>query len=282
MGTGDASMEWLDGAKCVVCLTFDLDADISWRNILRRHKIERDNPVVLSLGQYGPKAAVPRILKLLKKHDVRAGFFIPGEVAERYPSSVMEIYTNGHEIGHHGYSHRNPASCSLKEEKEELEKGLSALMELTGKKPRGYRAPAADMSANTYSLLVEHGLIYNSTMMGDDVPYTVEREGKHIVELPIRWILDDWVFFGFNYFPALEYQSGISSHRKVFEIWSDEFNAVYEEGLYYMLTMHPQIMGIPSRAKMLEKLIQHMKSKKGVWFATPVEIAQFWIEIGGL
>jgi len=70
-------MEWKDGAKCAVCLTFDLDADISWRNILRRNKIDRDNPVVLSLGQYGPKAALPRILRILDRHEVKAGFYIP-------------------------------------------------------------------------------------------------------------------------------------------------------------------------------------------------------------
>ena len=269
-------MEWLDGARCVVCLTFDLDADISWRNILRRHGIERDNPVVLSQGQYGPKAGVPRILRLLKTHNLKAGFFIPGEVAERYPETVMEISGDGHEIGHHGYSHRNPASCSLLEEKEELEKGTEVLEELTGIKPMGYRAPAADMSANTLNLLSKHGFIYDSSMMGDDVPYAITTENSKIIELPIRWILDDWVYFGFNYFPPLEYQSGISSHRKVLEIWSDEFEAVYDEGLYFMLAMHPQIIGIPSRTKMLEKLIQLIKSREDVWFATPLEIGQFW------
>ena len=269
-------MEWLDGARCVVCLTFDLDADISWRNILRRHRIERDNPVVLSQGQYGPKAGVPRILRLLKTHNLKAGFFIPGEVAERYPETVMEISRDGHEVGHHGYSHRNPASCSLQEEKDELEKGTEVLENLTGKKPMGYRAPAADMSANTLNLLSKHGFIYDSSMMGDDVPYAITTENSKIIELPIRWILDDWVYFGFNYFPPLEYQSGISSHRKVLEIWSDEFEAVYDEGLYFMLAMHPQIIGIPSRTKMLEKLIQLIKSREDVWFATPLEIGQFW------
>jgi len=274
-------MEWLDGARCAVCLTFDLDADISWRNILRRHKIMRDNPVVLSQGQYGPKVGVPRILKLLKRYNLKAGFFIPGEVAERYPETVREINREGHEIGHHGYSHRNPASCSLSEEKIELEKGLEVLEKLTGKKPIGYRAPAADMSDNTLSLLCDYDFIYDSSMMGDDIPYVVKVKENEIVELPIRWILDDWVYFGFNYFPPLEYQSGISSHRKVFEIWSDEFEAVYEEGLYFMLAMHPQTMGIPSRTKMLEKLIQLMISKKGVWFATPREICRFWKEKRG-
>ena len=271
-------MSWPNKSNCAVCLTFDVDADVSWRNVLRRHKIERDNPVVLSQGQYEPRAAVPRVLRLLEKYDLKAGFFIPGEVAQKYPETVREIARRGHEIGHHGYSHRNPATLSLSEEKNELEQGMDILEELTKKKPTGYRAPAADLSENTLSLLAEYGLVYDSSLMGADVPYLVRAKEKEIVELPIKWILDDWVFFGFNYFPPLEYQSGIESHRTVFEIWRDEFEAVYEEGLYYMLITHPQITGIPSRAKMLEKLIQFIKSKKDVWFATPSEIAKFWRE----
>ncbi|MFX1472472.1 MAG: polysaccharide deacetylase [Promethearchaeota archaeon] len=271
-------MEWKNGAKCAVCLTFDLDADISWRNILKRNKIERDNPVVLSLGQYGPRAALPRILRLLDKHNVKACFYIPGEVAERYPDSVKDIASQGHEIGHHGYSHRNPASLGIKEEREELEKGFAALDSLIPERPQGYRAPATDMSENTYSLLAEHGLMYDSTMMGDDLPYIVDVGGKRMVELPFKWILDDWAFFGFNYFPPLEYQSGIDSHRKVYDIWYDEFEAVYEEGLYMMLVMHPQIMGVPSRAKMLENLIIKMKTDGDVWMATPLDVAKFWLQ----
>ncbi|MHA1993559.1 MAG: polysaccharide deacetylase family protein [Candidatus Hodarchaeales archaeon] len=273
-------MSWIDSKKCVVCLTFDLDAEISWRNILRRNKIQRDNPVVLSQGTYGPKAGVPRILRLLKKYNIKAGFFIPGEVAELYPDTVTDIYKDGHEIGHHGYSHKNPASCTLSEEKFEMEKGIEVLEDITGEKPIGYRAPAADLSENTLDLLHEYDLIYDSSMMGDDLPFTLKTKKKDIIELPIRWMLDDWPFFGFNYFPALEYQSGIDSHRKVYEIWADEFEAVYEEGLYFMLAMHPQLIGVPSRAKMLENLIEFMKLKQDIWFATPSEIAAFWKEKG--
>ena len=274
-------MEWKDGAKCTVCLTFDYDADTSWRNILRRNNIERNNPVVLSIGEYAPRAAVPRILRLLEKHEIKAGFFVPGEVADRFTESVTDIHKAGHEIAHHGYTHKNPARSTLDEEKEELERASEALAKISGVKPAGYRAPAADMSPHTYSLLVEHGMLYNSTMMNDDLPYFVESNGKKIVELPIRWMLDDWVHFGFNMFPSLAYQSGISSQEKVFEIWSAEFEAVYEEGLYFMLTMHPQIMGVPSRSKMLDRLIQLMKSKGDVWIATPKEVAEYWLEQRG-
>jgi peptidoglycan/xylan/chitin deacetylase (PgdA/CDA1 family) len=271
-------MEWKNGNRSAVCLTFDFDADISWRNILRRNNITRDNPVVLSLGKYGPRAALPRILKLLKNNEVKGGFFIPGEVAEKYPESVQDIDSAEHEIGHHGYSHKNPASCTPEEEKDEFEKGFKILKELTGKRTLGYRAPAADLSEITLELLAQKKLIYDTSMMTDDIPYFHKTNAGSLVELPWKWILDDWVHFGFNYFPKLEYQSGISSHRKVYEIWADEFEAVHEEGLYYMLVMHPQIMGVPSRAKMLDKLIKLMKSKGDVWFATPCEIAEYWME----
>jgi peptidoglycan/xylan/chitin deacetylase (PgdA/CDA1 family) len=275
------SIEWKNGNKVAVCLSFDFDADISWRNILRRNNIDRDNPVVLSLGKYAPRAALPRILKMLEKHEIKTGFFVPGEVAEKYPQSVEDIYSKGHEIGHHGYSHKNPASCTPTEEREEFNKGTEILENITGKKTSGYRAPAADLSEETLDILAQNNQIYDSSMMSDDIPFIHQTNAGPIVELPWKWILDDWVHFGFNYFPKLEYQSGISSHRKVFEIWSDEFEAVYEEGLYYMLVMHPQLMGVPSRSKMLEKLIKQMKVKGDVWFATPAEIANYWIETVG-
>ena len=56
---------------------------------------------------------------------------------------------------------------------------------------------------------------------------------------------------------------------------------IYDEGLYFMLTMHPQIIGVPSRSKLLDRLIQQMKSKGDVWFATPKEITEYWLEHGG-
>jgi len=42
--------------------------------------------------------------------------------------------------------------------------------------------------------------------------------------------------------------------------------------------MHPQIIGRFSRIRMLARLIEHMQSCEGVWFATPLEVATFWAE----
>jgi hypothetical protein len=43
----------------------------------------------------------------------------------------------------------------------------------------------------------------------------------------------------------------------------------------FILTMHPQVIGHRYRMKMLDRLVQHMKNKPGVWFATHEQIANY-------
>jgi peptidoglycan/xylan/chitin deacetylase (PgdA/CDA1 family) len=61
----------------------------------------------------------------------------------------------------------------------------------------------------------------------------------------------------------------------VFSIWAAEFEKAYEEGTLFVLTMHPKYIGHRSRMAMLEKLIQHIRTFKKVWFATHEDIARY-------
>src|SRR6266545_826623 len=91
------------GARLSVCLSFDFDAMSSWIGDV---KIKSDNPAQLSRGEFGA-IAVPRILELLRKHDIRTTFFIPGHTALAFPDAVRMIRDAGHEIGHHGWVHEH-------------------------------------------------------------------------------------------------------------------------------------------------------------------------------
>jgi len=54
----------------------------------------------------GPSTAVtPRVLDVLKQYDVKATFFIIGELAERNSSLVKRAVNEGHTIANHTYSH---------------------------------------------------------------------------------------------------------------------------------------------------------------------------------
>jgi peptidoglycan/xylan/chitin deacetylase (PgdA/CDA1 family) len=275
---------WKNGAKCAACLTFDCDGDISWKNIMERTGAVKEdgeyNPVVLSMGQYGPNVAIPRILRFLENHEIKGCFYVPGLLAEQRPELVKEMDRKGMEIGHHGYAHLNPSRLGEKGEREEMKKGLHALEEITGRRPKGYRAPAFDISSKTLDILVEEGFVYESNMMAWETPYVHEREKGKIVEIPFHWSTMDWTYFAFNFFPPLEYQSGISSQEAVFQIWSEEFEGLREEGALFTIVMHPQAIGRPSRMRMLDRIVKLMKSKRDVWIATPLEIAEYWIEQG--
>ena len=91
-------MNFPGNAKCVVLLTFDFDAELMWNSYPR-------TPGYTQRGQYGANVGVPRILSLLENHGIKVTFFWPGANAERYPELLKKVYTQGHEIGHHGYLH---------------------------------------------------------------------------------------------------------------------------------------------------------------------------------
>lgn len=268
-------MDAIQNSNMYVVLSFDVDGETLW---LSRDPSGATGPVMLSQGAYGPKTAVPRILRLLDEYDIRSTFFIPGWVAERYGKMCEEIMKNGHEIGHHGYLHEWPNRTEPEEERNSFARGLEILERVTGRKPLGYRSPGWEFSNITLSLLIEHGLKYSSNMMDSDVPYehVLEDRGTGLVELPVSWVLDDAAFFMFGLNTS---GYAIQNARQVLEIWIDEFEGLHNESQHniYTLTMHPQIIGRPSRMAILEKLIAYIREKSNVVFATGAEAAEQYI-----
>lgn len=246
-----------------VMLTFDLDAETLWTS---RDKANWERPVTLSQGRYGWKVGCGRVLDLLDRYAIEASFFIPGLVIERQPALAEEILARGHEIGHHSYSHAWVTTLTEAQEREEMEKGIEIIERISGRRPAGYRSPAAEFSPITLSLLREYGFGYSSNFFDDDEPYLLEIDGERtgIVELPFAWVLDDAPFFLYSITLP-----GRTMHppSSVLEGWIDEFDTLYQEERAFVLAMHPQIIGRPSRIKLLERLIQHIMSHPNVWFA---------------
>ena len=97
------------------------------------------------------------------------------------------------------------------------------------------------------------------------------------IEIPARWELDDYPAFVYSFQPPQpKGQDRISSYRGVLSNWKHEFEGYYAEGGCMTFMLHPQIIGIPGRAQMLEELLDVMLAKGDVWFATGIEIANWW------
>src|SRR5262245_48970311 len=153
----DTPVTWPGGAQCAVLLTFDVDAETNW---LAKDPANANRPGTLSQGAYEGKVGVASILKVLRDMgQVPATFFVQGWVAERHRAAVEGAVEQGHEIGHHGYSHRWVEPTDPAGEIEEMDKGLEALQRMLGVRPLGYRSPAGETSPNLFRLLVERGFL---------------------------------------------------------------------------------------------------------------------------
>lgn len=263
-----------NGPRVTACLGFDFDALSLWLGSLGS-----DSPSMISRGEFGA-AAIPRILDLLDRHDAHATFCIPGHSVYAYPDLVRRIRDAGHELGHHGWVHENPQKFDRDGERRNLERAFEAFDKVAGVRPRGYRSPAWDFSANTVDLLMEFGFEYDSSCMGSDVyPYYLRKgdnasftepyvfgEPIDLVEVPVTWGLDD--------FPPFEFvwgsNPGLTSPSDIEEIWRGDFDYAYRDNpnSVYALTMHPQVIGRGHRMLMLERLMQHIAGHDDVAFET--------------
>jgi len=276
------------GKKCAVCLTFDFDAISLWAGTFGT-----SSPVAVSRGEFGARVGVPRILELLDKYGIKATFFVPGHTADTFPEVTKLICEKGHEIGHHGYCHESPVNMKYEDEVKVLEKGVNSLKKVIGEAPKGYRSPDWDISQNTIDILLDHGFIYDSSLMRQDFnAYKCRRGDKvhtdracefgeetNLIEIPASWDMDD--FPPFEPYETQQHLSpGLSAPSAVFEIWSGNFDYMYRyvKGGIYILTCHPQVIGRGHRILMLDKLIRYIRKHPGVWFARVIDVAKTWID----
>lgn len=265
-----------------VCLTVDFDAVSPWLHT----DTGRNTPTNRSRGVFGAEVGAPRLLELFDDHDVPATWFVPGHTIESFPDAAEDVWSHGHEIQHHGWSHTPPADYdSRAAEREDLERGIAAIEDLTGRAPTGYRSPSWDFSDHTVDLLVDLGFEWDSSGMARDFePYRLRQdsvpddpmagpydvgEATDVVELPVSWQRDD--------FPPLAFTGnrGFVDEAAVFAAWRDglEWMVEHVDGGVYVLTMHPQVMGQGRRVGKLEALIEFVESLDGVVFRELSEVA---------
>lgn len=94
--------------------------------------------------------SVEIVLDLLADRDVRATFFVVGEVARTHPDLVARIAAEGHEIGSHGDTHRPLFELTPEEFAAELARSTAAIRDATGTTPVGFRAPNFSVTPRTH------------------------------------------------------------------------------------------------------------------------------------
>lgn len=144
----------------VNALTIDVE-DWFHPELVRRH-LDSTSPKSRAYESIRP------ILELLNRYEVKATFFILGDVAKESPGLVRQIYEWGHEVGCHGMSHRMLDDLGEKEFKRELEDFGGLIREILGDiKIKGFRAPTFSLHQKTkwaLPILRDFGYLYDSSI----------------------------------------------------------------------------------------------------------------------
>ncbi|MCW2574353.1 MAG: Polysaccharide deacetylase family protein [Modestobacter sp.] len=281
-------------AKEILCaFGIDVDAVAGW---LGSYGGE-DSPDDISRGMFAGEVGVPRLLDLFGRREMPTTWFWPGHSIETFPDQFRRVVDAGHEIGVHGYSHENPIAMSREQEAAVLDRSIELITDVTDRRPTGYVAPWWEFSPVTNELLLERGIKYDHSLMHNDfTPYRV-RVGDRwtkidysqpaetwmkplergvetdLIEIPANWYLDDLP-------PMMFIKSSPNSHgfvspRHLGESWQDQFDWVYREMDYAVVTftIHPDVSGRPQVLLMLERLIEHINGHEGVRWTTFDQIA---------
>ena len=271
--------------KHIVCLTFDHD------NMSPFISRGMTTPTAISRGDFGI-VATERLLALCARYRIKTTWFTPGFTIESHPKICEEVVAAGHEIGHHSWAHIPPATQTRAEEEADLVRANEAIEKLTGAKARGYRSPSWDITPHTVSLLLKHGFLYDSSLMGHDYDCYYARQGDvaelkkpfvrgretRLVEMPISWSLDDYPHFEYMRNPNGSIQAGLMNANNVLENFVDDFTYMTEvcpEFGILTYTFHPHVIGRGHRMMMLERLIQKLMEDGAVFMTMETAMGEW-------
>ena len=128
---------------------------------------DRDNNCVsLMFNVYEGEEIVYKILDVLKEKDAEATFFVGGTFIDDKADMLLKILNEGHELGNHGFLHKDHKTLSESENIKEILNCHNVVKSLTGYEMKLFAPPSGSFSSKT--LKVANELNYLTIMWSKD------------------------------------------------------------------------------------------------------------------
>lgn len=139
-----------------------------------------ERAVALTFDDGPDPELTPTVLDLLARHGIRSTFCCMGWNVEKHPDLFARVVAAGHEIGNHGWSHRNLAQFPVATAESEIRRSHDLLTERAGAPPRWYRPPRGELTGAAVRLAAELGCdvllwSYYGDLPGEQQPAEVRR-----------------------------------------------------------------------------------------------------------
>jgi peptidoglycan/xylan/chitin deacetylase (PgdA/CDA1 family) len=118
--------------------------DICFGFYIKSYCKAKTNRKVMALSfDDGPQPDfTPGVLDILNENNIKAGFFLIGEMIEKEPELVKRMISDGHIVGNHSYSHTKKFTVrNTKAVIRDIKKNEDLIQKITGKKVSFFRPP---------------------------------------------------------------------------------------------------------------------------------------------
>ncbi|MCX2923383.1 polysaccharide deacetylase family protein [Streptomyces sp. NEAU-W12] len=118
----------------------------------------RGSTMVLTFDDGPDPRYTPDILDTLAAYDVRAMFFVCGEMVSHNKDLLVRMADEGHVVGNHTWSHPLLTRLTRSRIRFEMERTSDIIEEEYGERPRWFRAPYGAWNRATFQLGAELGM----------------------------------------------------------------------------------------------------------------------------
>ncbi|MEV6996179.1 polysaccharide deacetylase family protein [Streptomyces sp. NPDC093982] len=132
------------------------------RTLIRREPLlsvsGRGRTMVLTFDDGPDPRYTPHILDTLREYDVRAMFFVCGEMVAENGDLLARMADEGHVVGNHTWSHPLLTRLSTRRIREEMERTSDVIEDTYGERPVWFRAPYGAWNRTAFRLGAELGM----------------------------------------------------------------------------------------------------------------------------
>jgi peptidoglycan/xylan/chitin deacetylase (PgdA/CDA1 family) len=235
--------------------------------------VEQFDPLVESVFQYGSRAGIWRIQRILDDLGVACTFNACAAALELNPDVASYIQEAGHDVCCHGWRYTDLSALSRREHADHIRRAVASIAQTCGERPVGWFSRGATNETRQL-LIAEGGFLYDSDALDDDVPYFVDCAGTRHLVVPYSFVTNDGQLLA-----AL----GNSHPAALLDQWLHALELLRIEGAdaprMMTIGIHPRWSGQPARAWILREFLEHALAKDDVWLARRVDIARAWIRL---
>jgi peptidoglycan/xylan/chitin deacetylase (PgdA/CDA1 family) len=224
-------------------------------------------PDALNYGwrDYGARVGIWRTIESLDRHGIRPSVLLNTAVIDHHPQIVAAGLERDWAWLAHGRTNSTlHTGLAVDEERQLLVEIVDAIVEATGRAPRGWMGPGLTETHHTPELLAQSGFQYVLDWTNDDQPYPLTVPG--MISVPYSVELNDLLIFG----------KGITGPEFV-QMVKDHYEQLHADsatsGRVMALALHPFVIGQPFRHKYLDQVLGWLAAQPDVWLTTSDDIA---------